>query len=190
VLTRAAIVAEARRMIIDEGLDALSLRRVAAALDVTAPALYAYVKDKSDLLRAVAEDELGELISRFEQVDEADPAMRVAAYCRAYVDHARENPELYPVLFLFPPDIAPGAPAGAEIPMASQAFAMSSAAVTEAIESGAFRDADPLQASLVLFAAAHGAAGVLLMGFGFDRATEDEMVTSVCDTVIAGLIRR
>src|SRR4051812_42596272 len=108
VLTRAAIVAEARRMIVDEGLAALSLRRIAGALDVTAPALYAYVADKSDLLRAVAEGELAALIDRFEAVDEPDPVARVSAYCRAYVDHARDNPELYPVMFLFPPDIALG----------------------------------------------------------------------------------
>jgi AcrR family transcriptional regulator len=189
VLTRAAIVAEARRMILDEGLDALSLRRIAAALDVTAPALYAYVVDKSDLLRAVAEGELATLIGRFEAIDEADPVVRVSAFCRAYVDHARDNPELYPVLFLFPPDIAPGAPEDAVFPMASRAFAVSSAAVTEAIEAGAFREIDPLQASLAIFSAAHGTAGVLLMGFGFDRVTEDALITTVCDTVIAGLRR-
>ena len=186
-LTRAAIVDEARRMIIAEGLGALSLRRIASALDVTAPALYAYVTDKSDLLRAVADGELAALIDRFEQIEQPDPIARVEAYCRAYIDHARENPELYPVMFLFPPDFAPGAPEGSEIPGASQAFALSAAAVTEAIESGAFRALDPLEASLVLFTAAHGAATVLLMPFGFDRATEDALIDATVETVISGL---
>lgn len=189
-LTRAAIVEEARRSIIAEGLDALSLRRIASALDVTAPALYAYVTDKGDLLRAVAEVELTALIERFEEIDEADPVARVEAYCRAYIDHARATPELYPVLFIFPPDFAPGAPEGAESPIASQAFALSAAAVTEAIETGAFRPLDPLQASLVLFTAAHGVATVLLMPFGFDRATEDALVDAAVETVLSGLQRR
>ncbi|MBL8777100.1 MAG: TetR/AcrR family transcriptional regulator [Acidimicrobiales bacterium] len=186
-LTRAAIVEEARRSIIADGLEALSLRRIASALDVTAPALYAYVTDKGDLLRAVAEGELAGLIERFERVDEGDPVARVEAYCRAYIDHARANPELYPVMFIFPPDFAPGAPEGAEFPMASQAFAVSAAAVAEAIETGAFRPLDPLQASLVLFTAAHGAATVLLMPFGFDRATEDALIDATVETVLSGL---
>ena len=177
-------------MIVADGLEALSLRRVAAALDVTAPALYAYVTDKGDLLRAVAEQELGAVMARFEEVDATDPVARVEAYCRAYIDHARAHPELYPVLFLFPPDIAPGAPDGTEMVSASRAFAMSAEAVTEAIETGAFREVDPFQASLVLFTAAHGTAGVLLMGFGFDRASEDELVDSVVDTVLGGLVQR
>lgn len=186
-LTRQAIVAEARRSIVAEGLDALSLRRIAANLDVTAPALYAYLTDKSDLLRAVAEGELAALIARFDAVDVTDPVARVEAYFRAYIDHARENPELYPVMFLFPPDFAPGAPEGAEIPMATRAFTVSSGAVVEAIESGQFRDLDPLQASLVMFTAAHGTASVLLMGFGFDRATEDQIIDATVETVISGL---
>lgn len=186
-LTRELIVDEARRMIVAEGLEQLSLRRIAAALEVTAPALYAYVDDKSDLLRAVAEQELDALMARFDEVDDPDPVARVAAYFRAYVDHAREQPELYPVLFLFPPSFAPGAPEGAATPAATRAFATSAEAVTDAIEAGAFRELDPLQASLVMFTAAHGTASVLLMGFGFDRATEDELVETAIGTVIAGL---
>lgn len=189
VLTREQIVDEARRMIVADGLDKLSLRRIAAALDVTAPALYAYVDDKSDLLRAVAERELGALMARFTAVDEPDPVVRVAAYFRAYVDHARDEPELYPVLFLFPPEFAQGAPEDAVAPAATQAFAVSAQAVTDAIEARAFRDVDPLQASLVLFTAAHGTASVLQMGFGFDRATEDELVETAVATIIAGLRR-
>ncbi len=38
-----------------------------------------------------------------------------------------------------------------------------------------------------MFTAAHGTASVLLMGFGFDRATEDELVETAIGTVIAGL---
>ena len=186
-LTRAAIVDEARRLIVSEGLEALSLRRIASALDVTAPALYAHVRDKSDLLRAVAEGELTALIGRFEQVDDPDPVARVEAYCRAYIDHARDNPELYPVMFLFPPDFVLSEPERAEIPTASRAFALSASAVTEAIESGAFRDLDPLQASLVLFTVAHGAATVLLMPFGFDRAIENQLIDATVETVLSGL---
>lgn len=189
-LTRQVIVDEARRMIVAEGLGALSLRRIAAALEVTAPALYAYVDDKADLLRAVADQELDALMARFDEVAEPDPVARVAAYFRAYVDHARDEPELYPVMFLFPPSFAPGAPEGAATAAATRAFATSAQAVSDAIEAGAFRDLDPLQASLVMFTAAHGTASVLLMGFGFDRATEDALVETAIETVIAGLRRR
>ena len=54
-LQRETIVEAARDLIITDGLEALSLRRLAGQLGVTAPALYAHVRDKQDLLRALAE---------------------------------------------------------------------------------------------------------------------------------------
>ena len=52
-LTREAIVATARGIVVADGLDGLSLRRVATALGVTAPALYAHIEDKHDLLEEI-----------------------------------------------------------------------------------------------------------------------------------------
>ncbi|MEJ7585439.1 MAG: helix-turn-helix domain-containing protein [Acidimicrobiales bacterium] len=88
-LSRAAIVQAAREMITEEGLDAVSLRRLAAHLQVTAPALYAHVEDKEDLLRAVAEVEFLAMIARFEEVPASEPVARMRALSRAYIAHAR-----------------------------------------------------------------------------------------------------
>ena len=72
-LTRESIVSATREMLRTTDLDRLSLRKLAGVLGVTAPALYAHVRDKDDLLRAVAELGFGELVTRMEAVDAADP---------------------------------------------------------------------------------------------------------------------
>jgi len=41
-------------------------------------------------------------------------------------------------------------------------------------------------ASLTMWAAVHGVAEVLLLGFGFDDATADALVRSTIETVLAG----
>jgi AcrR family transcriptional regulator len=186
-LTREAIVTTTRRLIVASGLGAVSLRGVAAELGVTAPALYAYVEDKRDLLRAVAEVEMAALLARFEGVEESDPAERVRRYSHAYLAHARENPELYEVMLLFPPEFGGGAANGDELAVTTKAFMLPAAAVTEAIEQGAFRALDPLQAALVMWTAMHGAASVLRMGLGFDETTEEALVETLIDTVMRGL---
>lgn len=53
-LTRCAVVREALRLLDDEGLDGLSLRRLAERLGVRAPTLYWHVRDKRQLLDLVA----------------------------------------------------------------------------------------------------------------------------------------
>jgi TetR/AcrR family tetracycline transcriptional repressor len=54
-LTRAAIVKRALKIGEAEGLDAVSLRRLASEFRVTPMALYRHVRDKQDLINAMAE---------------------------------------------------------------------------------------------------------------------------------------
>lgn len=54
-LTRAAVVARALEIGTAEGLDAVSLRRLAQELGVTPMALYRHVRDKQDLINAMTE---------------------------------------------------------------------------------------------------------------------------------------
>ena len=92
-------------MIQKDGLDQVSLRNLAKALGVTAPALYAYVEGKGDLLQAVAEGEFESLIALFEadQAATDDTVERIRRASHTYVSYARDNPELFKVMFLFPP---------------------------------------------------------------------------------------
>jgi AcrR family transcriptional regulator len=186
-LNRAAIVAAARELVVKDGVESVSLRRVASALGVTAPALYAHVTHKHDLLEAVAEAEFQALIERFDAVSEVSPLDRMRAYSRAYIDHARDNPELFHAMFLFQPRLASAEPTGTELPAATKAFAMPAAAVADAMDSGLIAGADPVLAALTTWAAVHGAAMVLQLGFAFDRATEDALVESVIEMMITGL---
>lgn len=54
-LTRAAVVARALEIGTAEGLEAVSLRRLAQELGVTPMALYRHVRDKQDLINAMAD---------------------------------------------------------------------------------------------------------------------------------------
>src|SRR4051812_38199622 len=60
-LTREAVLRRALAIGDDEGLEAISLRRVASALGVTPMALYRYVESKDALLDAVLDLVYGEI---------------------------------------------------------------------------------------------------------------------------------
>jgi len=185
-LTRAAVVQAARELIAADGLEGLSVRRVAAALGVSAPALYAYVENKPDMLRAVAELEFEGLLARFDAVQCPDPVDRIRAHIHAYVEHARADPALFEVMFLFRPGWAPQ-PAVEELPAASKVFAIASAAIEEAMLSDALRSDDPLVVSIALWAAAHGTATVLLAGLNLGAEFENRVIDTVVDNLVRGL---
>ena len=60
-LTRDAVVAVARRIVDEDGLDALTLRRLAAELGVMPNALYSHVTSKAALLDLLMDDVAGEV---------------------------------------------------------------------------------------------------------------------------------
>lgn len=186
-LSRARVVDATRQMIETSGLEAVSLRRVAQGLGVTAPALYAYVADKQDLLRGVAEVEFDELMQRFLAVDADDPIEQIEGLCRAYVDHALATPALFRTMFLFPPDLENTSSTGHELPAATKAFETALAASTAAVDAGLFPGVDPLTAALVTWSAMHGLTEILLLGFAFDEAAADRMISTVIKTTITGL---
>ena len=186
-LNRQSVIDAARDCIVADGLDAISLRKLAATLGVTAPALYAYVDDKRDLLRGVAELEFRRLAARFEQIDDPDPVERMRQMSHAYVEQALAEPELFRTMFQFSPDLAIGTPTGAEDELATSVFELALSSVVEAIDSGALRRAEPITVALTIWSATHGVVDMLLMGFPFDDATRHMLVDSVIDTVLAGL---
>ena len=183
LLQRDAIVDAARALIVAGGLEALSLRRLARRMGVTAPALYAHVRDKQDLLRAVVDIEIEALAASFERFKDLDPVDRIRAHSRAYVAYARENPELFRVMLLVPPA---GLAGGVPLPATTNAFAEAVRAVDEAIATGAIKSDDALLVAMTLWSGAHGVASLLQLGFDLPRELEDAMIDEITDRILAG----
>lgn len=95
-LTLAAIVDVAVELVAEEGYDSLSMRRLARACGVGAMTLYGYVPTKDDLLAALADRLLSDLV--LPDPNDGDWAYRIAAVFhalrRAFLDHR----ELVPVV--------------------------------------------------------------------------------------------
>ncbi len=73
-ITRESIIEQARELIEADGIDQLSLGRLATALHVKAPSLYRYFDGKTELLRAVNELTNRALIAQINQAVAAVPA--------------------------------------------------------------------------------------------------------------------
>lgn len=187
-LTREAVVTQARQMVETEGLEELSLRKLAGRLGVTAPALYAHVGSKAELLRAVAEEAFRELIGRFQVSAGMDPLDRIRTMSAQYVDFARSHPQLFRTMFLFRPDFTAES-RGDELALATDTFEFAAGPVHDAVAAGLLGETDPVMASLVFWAAVHGVATVILAGPELGRDVEDAVLTEVVETLLAGMRR-
>lgn len=185
-LSKERIVACAADIVRAEGSHALGLRRVARALGVTAPALYGYVDSLDGLMRALAETQFEELERRFSRLRARTPENRVRGFSRIYIDYAREEPELFKLLFRFPPDLV-GSGVENELPIATKVFMAAAEPLSEGRELGDFPNIDPLRSSLAVWASVHGCATAVCMGFDFDDETVEQLIDDVLDMIVAGL---
>ncbi len=187
-LTREAIVTVARRLISEVGFDQMSLRRLAKELGVTAPALYAHVDDKGDLVAALAETGFQELLARYAELETDDPLERMRAEIGAYVAQALDEPHIFRVMFHFPPHALNVPGAAIELPAASAAFESGLETVTRAVATGAVHpDRDPMMVAMTLWTTAHGLATVMLLGIPADAAGRAALQRHVVSAVLTGL---
>lgn len=88
------ILAAARVLLEREGPEALTMRRLAARVGITAPSLYKHFPDKSSVVNALAGVMLRETAEALEAAESAAPGS-FPALADAYRTHALAHPHLY-----------------------------------------------------------------------------------------------
>ncbi|MEU3064927.1 TetR/AcrR family transcriptional regulator [Streptomyces subrutilus] len=97
LLSRALIVETAGALVDAEGLEAVSTRRLAAALGVSGPSLYNHFRTKDEILDAVADAVSARVdLSMFEGCRDWRGALR--AWAHSYRDALADHPNIVPVL--------------------------------------------------------------------------------------------
>ncbi|UTA49153.1 TetR/AcrR family transcriptional regulator [Simiduia sp. 21SJ11W-1] len=99
---RASLLREAARLLGEEGIDGLSLRRLADRVGVSRSALYHHFKDKHDLLCALAAAGFAALDHMIQSIDAStitQASARYAAFARQYLEYATANPSMYGLMF-------------------------------------------------------------------------------------------
>lgn len=110
-LSRERVTTAALLLIDADGLDALSMRKLGAALGVEAMSLYNHVRNKDDLLGAVTDNICAEILLRFDATSASprtsDPVTwqsRATAMAYAYWTVSREHPRAFPLVSYKPID--------------------------------------------------------------------------------------
>lgn len=150
------ILSAARALYQKHGADGVSMRKVADAVGLTAPAIYRHYKDKDALLDAIAEAGFAVFETYLARMFAVrSPIRRIEIAAQAYLDFALDQPQLYELVFLtprpnlrrFPRDFAAGR---------SRTGEMLRQQVEECMKTGVFAADDPLETALSIWAYAHG----------------------------------
>lgn len=99
------IVETGRQLIETDGIEGLTMHKVASAVDVRAPSLYKHVQSRGDLIRLIIEAVAADLGKALESaITGADPLNDLEALARTFRDFAINQAESYRLLFAPIPD--------------------------------------------------------------------------------------
>src|SRR6266853_558771 len=144
-------------MFASEGVEAVTMRKIADRIEYSATAIYQYFPDKESLLREICERDFGALAQQSLRVArEPDPVERLRKLGRAYVEFALAHPSSYRLMFMTPKPSEPnlerrGVPE-------RDAYALLRSVVQECIEQGRLekKSWDAELVAQTLWAGVHG----------------------------------
>ena len=183
---RARILAAAHKIVASDGLDALSMRSLAGAVQLTPGALYRYFTNKDQVIEAVfgggsaLDDRLLAIAnSRVSDLTAVRQALK------AYADFAFEDEVRFRTLFL--KHYGQGGRAfharGARRPGTEALIRR----IDAAIESRVFRKLDSDLVLQVLWGAVHGVVALVLTAEGFPFATRTNLIEAAIENAIRGM---
>lgn len=185
---RDEIIVAAERLLGEFGSkDAVSIRAIADACNVTPPAIYMHFADKDQLFLEVCSMRFRELDVWVEEAGgrSADPLESLRLRGSAYVRFGVEHPEAYRLLMMTLHEghiDDPGMEAGHD------AFMHMVEAVDRCVKAGALGDVEPYQTSLVLWSGIHGLTSLFISFPNFEWGEKETLVEHMLDVLIEGLL--
>lgn len=163
----------------EEGLEGLSLRRIADESGTSTQMIYTIFGGKDALLEDVYEEGSRRLVERFESVSaDQSPLLRLYEMGQEYRAYALENEALYEALYS-------STLSENDIVKKTEVFDIFSDAIEDCFEADVLTLRDPATITEAFWAAAHGAIGLELSGY-YDSEDEarrafDEVIRAVFD---------
>jgi AcrR family transcriptional regulator len=160
---RRTVLDAASRLLVGEGPQALTMRRVAGAVGCSTTVLYTAFGSKDGLADALFREGFERLRRHLEAVPPGDdPLARLRALAHAYRESALESRSYYGVMFQ---QAIPGyRPSAASLAAAGASLEVLTDAVRACMDAGVLRAGDPRAVAEVLWAAVHGVVSLELAG--------------------------
>ncbi|MFA5834495.1 MAG: TetR/AcrR family transcriptional regulator [Bacteroidota bacterium] len=187
---REMILDAAKKLFMKEGFEHVTIRRIAEEIEYSPATVYLYFADKDAILCALQEVGFRELYKRQHLLTSIkNPAEKLRACGRIYMDFAMENQELYDLMFIMrAPMKAFQSPADWNI--GKDAYEVLQTIITECIDQGYLNAPSPQIACFSVWALMHGVVSIFIR----DRAPmipkehQAEVINGILDFTMAELL--
>jgi AcrR family transcriptional regulator len=175
--TARKIAVTARHLLDTEGMEAVTMRRVADAVGITPMAIYRHYPDRAALLNAIADKGFEELAAKFAAARfSGDLEKRITKVLDVQVEYAIQNPRLFELMFLKPREGARRYPDDFKSGRSPTAGHMAEL-IEEGMKSGYFREDDVWE---IVFEIGALVQGLIMLYLGGRMAMSDSSFRAFC----------
>jgi AcrR family transcriptional regulator len=193
---RQQILDGARELLVRDGYDKLSMRRVAERIDYSPTAIYLHFKDKQELVSSLCDETFGRLVRELETLPDEypDPLVRLRKGMERYIAFGLKHPDHYLPTFVLP---LPGhldprrkEEAASQASNGMRAFGCLRDCIADGVKARKLRKIDPDVAARAAWAGIHGITSLLIVHDAFPWGDQKAVIATMVDTLIEGLRRR
>jgi AcrR family transcriptional regulator len=160
-ILRQKILDASREILLSQGFAALTMRRVAEAIDYSPAAIYLHFQSREQIAQELCFAGLRQLYERLQNVTAKDPTTRLSGYARAYLEYAQSDPETYRLIFMADPQLSKAVFADRDSGGAGEAaLGLIVTAFTELQTGSKKPGAKPIELAELFWAGLHGLASL------------------------------
>src|ERR1700720_842656 len=172
-LLRQQILDAARDLLVRDGFEKLSMRRVAERIDYSPTAIYLHFTDRQDLVFSLCDETFAKLVHELETLAQEfpDPLVRLRKGCERYIAFGLNHPDHYLPAFVLPPppDLDPKRK---QESMSAESNGLKALGclrdcIADGVRARKLRKVDPEVAARATWAAIHGITSLLITHKGF-----------------------
>ncbi|MCH7780185.1 MAG: TetR/AcrR family transcriptional regulator [Acidobacteria bacterium] len=186
--SRKRISQATQELFLKEGLEGVSMRKVAKIAGVSAAAIYRHYENKEDLLREIIDEGL-QILETYLQpaLDEPTPFERLNRLADRFLDFAIEQPKYFEFAFMIPNrSISDVRTELAEKNWVT--FNLALEQIAACMETGIFKKDDPLGTAITVWAGVYGLVALHRMHrFGPDDQLFRQIYRASVDRMLDGL---
>lgn len=199
---RRKILDAARALFARDGYDAVSMRKIADAIEYSPTAIYVHFKDKADLMRELCRVDFEGMNAGWAAVARVpDPVERIRQLGLGYIQFAADRPNHFRLMFMTKPTPEMMAMSEADLRERGQGdpdrdgYALMRKAVEEALAAGRFRTdlTDSDEIVQLLWSGVHGVASLHITRPDHDPwcpwLGADRLGNKMVDIVLSGILR-
>ncbi len=155
--TREQILEAARQLFVDEGYEAVSVRKIAERAKITHGTIYVHFKDKDDLLYQVSEEQFSRLLNRMRRLPRSrEPVRRLRESLLEAIRFGIEHPNDYQLMMGLQTTYGGPKSTNQWGPNSELVEQFLSSLINEAIAAGELNSTEPVLDLAVLLAMVHG----------------------------------